>query len=212
MFASIRGRNRHYETVHLKLKRHTCKLCVQRFGQKVSLKRHLRNVHGIPGADLNVFISSEENCIDWCIFVYLPAKSYYTCNPEWSCSYFICICFYTWVYVSFKMGKNSIATTWLHKECILEPEILVIRNIKSLVRRCDCSLENLESSVLLFVKTASRFLLRTSQNIGFEILGNQSNRRIQDCMLRISDASIVHIERRKRKTLCFWNEAPKRIF
>ena len=48
---------------------------------------------------------------------------------------------------------------------------------------------------LLFVKTASCVLLLTNQNTGFEILGNQSNRRIQDFMLQMTKISASSIDK-----------------
>ena len=69
------------------------------------------------------------------------------------------------------IAKNNINLCF-----ILEPEILVIRNIKSWIRRYDWLLENLEFGVLIacFFETASRVLLPTNQNIVYEIQDNQS--------------------------------------
>ena len=51
---------------------------------------------------------------------------------------------------------------------------------------------------LLFVKTPSCILLPTSQNTEFEVLGSQSNRRIQDFMLRMtkiySSRIVMHVQ------------------
>ena len=45
-FQNPRNAYRHYETVHLKLKKFECPLCGKRFGQKATAKAHMLRVHG----------------------------------------------------------------------------------------------------------------------------------------------------------------------
>ena len=73
---------------------------------------------------------------------------------------------------------------------IFEPEIVVIRNIKSWIRIPAIWLvtENFESIVLI-CESCFTLLLPTNQNTGFVILGNQSHRRVQDFMLRMTKIS-----------------------